>query len=268
MPMDVSKRSVGGPLLPGVLWVHGYTVDSTIWDELWSLLPEWSHYAIDLPGHGLAPPLKPGTTLDEIGHRLAEAAVEWGVQHVVGLSFGSIIALQAATSLPGAFETLTLAAPVLGGGPVDRDVGLRYLELSNLYKRRGAGPWMTELWMRCPPATFAHASDDLRARLATVIDRHTWCELIEPEKGFGALVRQTQDPRLLAVSTVRPLFIIGEHELPAFRQTTEILRHVRPDARFVVLPRAGHLCLLQNPAFSARLMAEHWEMIKRKSTQD
>jgi pimeloyl-ACP methyl ester carboxylesterase len=256
--MHVSRQSAGNSARPGVLWVHGYTVDSTIWDELWSLLPEWPHYAIDLPGHGASPALKPGATLEQIGRRFAEIAAERGVQHIVGLSLGTMIALGAAMSLPGAFATLTLAAPAFGGGPVDRDVGLRYHELSELYRRRGPGPWMTELWMRCPPATFAHATDDLRTLLAAVIDRHTWSEFKEPETAFGALVRQAQDPRVLALSTVRPMFIIGEHELPAFRQTTAILRSIRSDARFVELPGAGHLCLLHDPKTSAQLLAGHW----------
>ena len=51
----------------GVLWVHGYTVDSTTWDTVWSLLPEWSHYGIDLPGHGTSPAVQRGTSLSGLG---------------------------------------------------------------------------------------------------------------------------------------------------------------------------------------------------------
>lgn len=256
--MHVCRHRSGDPRCSGVLWIHGYTVDSSIWDELWSLLPAWSHYGIDLPGHGKSPRLKAGTTLRDLGRQFADAAIKRGVQHVVGLSFGSMIALQVAMDLPGAFETLTLAAPALGGGPVDRDVGLRYMELSNLYQQRGPGPWMTELWMRCPPDTFAHASDELWAKLAAVIDRHTWFELGCPEASFAALVRQSQDTRPLTLSTARPLLMIGEYELPAFHETAAILRRIRPDARLVELPGAGHLCLLHDPREAARLLAEHW----------
>jgi 2-succinyl-6-hydroxy-2,4-cyclohexadiene-1-carboxylate synthase len=202
--------------------------------------------------------MKPGTTLGDLGHEIAEIAAESGVQHVVGLSFGSMIALQVAMSLPANLETLTLAAPALGGGPVDRDIGLRYLELTELYRRRGPGAWMTELWMRDPPATFAHANDDVQRRLAKIIDRHTWSELANPQVGLGSFLRQTQDISALALSTARPLFIIGEHELPAFRQTSAILRRVRPDARLIEFAGAGHLCLLHDPKESARVLAEHW----------
>ena len=254
---EIQARVRPGPDA-GVLWIHGYTLDSSVWDGLWSLLPGWSHFGIDLPGHGASSPLAPVTTLKELGQQLADAAAERQVRHVVGLSLGSMIALEVAICHPEAFETLTLAAPALAGGPVDRDVGLRYIELVDLYHRRGAGPWMTELWMRCPPRTFAYASETLRAQLAAVIDRHAWLELEAHSQSIVALARQAQNARALAGSSARPLFVIGEHELPAFRETAAILRGIRPDANLVELPGAGHLCILHAPQRAAELLAEHW----------
>src|SRR4051812_46595892 len=128
---------------PRVLWIHGYTVDSTVWDDLWSLLPDWSHVGVDLPGHGASPPLELGATLPDLGRQLATAAIDWKIQHIVGLSLGSMIALQVALTYPRALETLTLAAPSLAGGPIEHDVGRRYLQLVELYRQRGRGPWMT-----------------------------------------------------------------------------------------------------------------------------
>jgi 2-succinyl-6-hydroxy-2,4-cyclohexadiene-1-carboxylate synthase len=242
----------------GILWIHGYTIDSSIWEEIWSLLPGWSHYGIDLPGHGASPPLTRGKRLREFGQQLADAAIEHNVRHIVGLSLGSMIALEVAVGRPQAFSTLTLAAPTIAGGPNDGDVGLRYKELFETYQRRGPGPWMTELWMRCPPETFAYASPELRSKLAAIIDCHSWSELREPELGISALARQPQDAQGLLFSTAHPFFIIGEHELPAFRETAEILRRIRTDARFVELPGAGHLCILHCPHEAARLLAEEW----------
>lgn len=253
----------------GILWIHGYTLDSTVWGDLWSLLPEFSHYGLDLPGHGASPPLKDGTTLTMIGRLLADAVTRCEIRHVVGLSLGSMFALEVAVRGPGAFDTVTLAAPALAGGPVERAVGVRYMELVELYRRRGPGPWMTELWMRRPPDTFAHAGDLLRSQLARVIDHHQWTELAETEVGVPALARQTQDPYALVRSTARLLYLVGEHELPAFRQTAAILRAVRPDAQTAELAGVGHLCLLQAPQDGANVLAEHWASappVRRRST--
>lgn len=255
---DAIRARVRPGLGDKVLWIHGYTLDATTWEPLWSLLPEWSHYGIDLPGHGASAALRPRTTLADLGRQLADTAADCGVRHVVGLSLGSMIALEVATSHPDAFATLTLAAPTIAGGPVAWDVGRRYRELSELYQRRGAGPWMTELWMRCPPATFAHATPAVRAQLAAVIDRHAWSELGDPGFGVAGLARDAQDTRRLARSAARQLYVIGEHEIPAFRQAAAMLGAIRPDARLAELPGAGHLCLLHTPEPAARLLAEFW----------
>ena len=41
-----------------VLWVHGYTMDSSLWQPLWDELPGWHHFGIDLPFHGTSPTRK------------------------------------------------------------------------------------------------------------------------------------------------------------------------------------------------------------------
>jgi pimeloyl-ACP methyl ester carboxylesterase len=241
-----------------VLWIHGYTVDSTIWDATWDLLPGWSHYGIDLPGHGLSPPLRVGTTLRQLATELADAAAGLGIRHVVGLSLGTMIALEVAITCPIAFRTLTLAAPTIAGGPIEHAVGVRYRELMELYGRRGAGPWMTELWMRCPPDTFAYASPELHNQLTAIINRHTWSELVDPGAGVVKFTRERQNATALASSAARQLYVIGEHELPAFQLSATLLRGIRPDARHVELAGAGHLCLLHSPRQVAPLLAEHW----------
>jgi 2-succinyl-6-hydroxy-2,4-cyclohexadiene-1-carboxylate synthase len=261
VPQEVSPGLVArvcpGPGDP-VLWVHGYTIDSTTWGDLWSRLPGWTHLGIDLPGHGGSDPLGPRTTLRDLGEALAEAASRRGVRHVVGLSLGSMIALQVVLARPSAFETLTMAAPALAGGPVESAVGVRYRELYDLYQRRGPGPWMTELWMRSPPETFAYATEELRARLAAIIDQHSWRDFDRPDFGICGFARQYQNSDELTRVAARLLVLIGDRELEAFRKAAAILRGIRPDAQVVELAGVGHLCLLQAPESSARFLAEHW----------
>ena len=242
-----------------VLWIHGYTLDSGIWDEIWSHLPGWTHYGIDLPGHGTSPALPPGIRLRDLGQIIARGACDLGVRHIVGLSLGSLFALEAVLHQPATFSTLTLAAPVMGGGPVDAYVGLRYRELSALFHKRGRGPWMTELWMRSPPATFAHATPDLAARLQATIDRHSWSELSDARFGIGGLAREPQAAAALGFSPTRLMVLIGEHEFEVFRDTAATLRAIRPDAVYAELEGAGHLSILHAPGPSATLLAQHWQ---------
>jgi 2-succinyl-6-hydroxy-2,4-cyclohexadiene-1-carboxylate synthase len=248
-----------------ILWIHGYTIDSTSWEEIWSQLPGWTHVGIDLPGHGGSAAAGPEATLREFGETLAEAAMRRNIRHVVGLSLGSMIALQLVLARPTAFASLTMAAPALAGGPVESAVGLRFMELRDTFRRRGRGPWMTELWMRSPPETFAHAPSSLHQRLASLIDRHSWTEFDHARFGIAGFAYQSQDAGKLAQSTARLLILIGEKELEAFRKTAAILSAIRPDAKVVELAGAGHLCLLQAPEHAARLMTRHWQSAQEGS---
>src|ERR1044071_7500718 len=79
---------------PKLLWIHGYTLDSSAWDELWPLIPGYMHVGVDLPGHGGSAGIEPGSTLIDLGKRLSALCEEQKIDHVVALSFGTIVALQ------------------------------------------------------------------------------------------------------------------------------------------------------------------------------
>jgi pimeloyl-ACP methyl ester carboxylesterase len=62
-------RSAAGPAHvlvcgsgPAVVMVHGLGAPSALWAPLLALLADFTVYAVDLPGHGLTPPTRPGPT--------------------------------------------------------------------------------------------------------------------------------------------------------------------------------------------------------------
>src|SRR4029077_8416311 len=60
-PLGLGTRSTGSG--PTVLWIHGYTLDSSLWADLWQRLPGYRHIGVDLPGHGSSGPVPAGLTL-------------------------------------------------------------------------------------------------------------------------------------------------------------------------------------------------------------
>jgi len=242
----------------GVLWVHGYTIHSGLWLELWERLPGWRHIGVDLPGHGGSRPLARGEDLYALGLLLADAAIQRGVRHVVGLSLGSLIALQVVLARPRAFQSLVVGAPTIGGGPSEALVAARYRQLRALHARLGGGPWMTSLWMTSPPDIFrgGEARPALWRRLAEAIDAHSWDEL-HGDSGIDRLTQDEQPLEQVAAIEARTLILIGERELPAFRESAEILRRHIPGSRVAELSAVGHLCMLESPADSATLIAHH-----------
>jgi pimeloyl-ACP methyl ester carboxylesterase len=254
----IAARIVPGPG-DKVLWIHGYTMDSSTWHALWQQLPGWHHIGIDLPGHGASEPWSSFRTIAELARLIGAQAMEQGVRHIIGLSFGGMLAVQIAIEFPSEFATFTLGSPALLGGPQAPLARERYRDLTDLYRRRGAGPWMTEVWMQSPPDIFkgAAAQPTLWRQLAEVIDHYTWQELHDGMLSGSAGQPQRQTAADLQRVTTPTLVLIGDGEMPAFTATAAIIQGAIPHCACLTLPGAGHLCMLELPVDAGALIAAH-----------
>lgn len=240
-----------------VLWIHGYTNDSSTWNDLWAELPGWYHIGVDLPGHGGSRQLHPGEDLPSLARTLGYWAVQNGVRHLVGLSFGTIVSLQIAIEFPIAFTTIILGAPALAGGPQDPQVEKLYEELYRLYHQMGPGEHLATRWMAPSTPLFvgARKHPELWRKLSAQIYRHRWSEL--EMNAMHHLLRHPQRERDLRAIQARMLILVGELEMPAFRRCGEIIRRSVPVCERRYLPGVGHLCMLEAPAKAQTLIAEH-----------
>ncbi|MEV7418768.1 alpha/beta hydrolase [Streptomyces sp. NPDC089919] len=244
---------------PAVLWVHGYTMDATLWRPLWRLLPGFRHIGVDLPGHGRSAPLKAGTTLPELGGRVLELARAVGARRWAGLSFGSTVVLEMALTEPGAADRLVLGAPTPAGGPPDPAARKRYVELLMLRRMRGAAAagQLADLWMTAPPDIFRGTERHpvLRAELRAVIARHSWAEL--DDGAMAGLAARVHTPAELARITAGTLALTGAADMPVFHANAALLARTLPRCRSVGVPGTGHLPLLERPWDLAGALAVH-----------
>lgn len=241
---------------PSVLWLHGYTMDSTLWAELWRRLPGFRHVGVDLPGHGGSPALSPDAALPSLAAQVAPLLREYDAQRLVGLSFGSMIALQLAIDLPDEVTRLSVAAPTVGGAPPEPGMRELYRELAFLH--RCAGPEAAVArWMTSPPDIFrgTEAHPPLRARIRDVVTRHRWEELTSG--AMRAVGAHRQDDAALARISARTQVLIGSADMPTFHANARRLRERLTDCRVHLIPGAGHLCLLERAESAAPLLAEH-----------
>lgn len=101
---------------PALVLVHGLGSAATIWKSLLPQLTQYfTVYAVDLPGHGVAP-LSPNETYDPLS--LAQGIVDemdraHGVKqmHVAGNSLGGWIALEMGAVAPDRIQSITALAP-------------------------------------------------------------------------------------------------------------------------------------------------------------
>jgi pimeloyl-ACP methyl ester carboxylesterase len=241
----------------GILWIHAYTLDSSSWTDVWELLPDWNHIGIDLPGHGVSLPLGPQDDLPLLARRIGKLAIERGARHVVAMSFGSLVALQTVIEYPGAFDSMVLAAPALGGGPHQEAIATRFRELMSMFRMAGFGPHLRGRWMLTPPSLFEglETRAELWDRLWRIVGRHGFWEL--RDRSAMRLLTHPQTRSQLRGIRVPTLVLVGEKDLDAFKRSAEWIRRSIPRCRRVDLEGAGHLCLLEEPERAARFVESH-----------
>ncbi|PKW09365.1 pimeloyl-[acyl-carrier protein] methyl ester esterase [Streptomyces sp. 1222.5] len=244
---------------PTVLWVHGYTMDATLWRPLWRLLPGFRHVGVDLPGHGRSEPLSPGVTLPGLAARVRDLARAEEARRWVGLSFGSTVVLQMAIDAPDAVDRLAVGAPTPAGGPPDPAARKRYMELLMLRRMRGAAAagQLADLWMAAPPDIFrgTESRPEVRARVRAVVARHSWAEL--DNGAMAALSGHVHTAEELSRITADTLALTGEDDMPVFHENAALLVRALPRCRGEVVPGAGHLPFLELPRTTAASLAGH-----------
>ena len=253
-PLAIRRRPGDGET---IVWVHGYTLSSAVWEPIWDALPQHSHLGVDLPGHGGSPSPTEPVSATAVADEIAAIAARHGAAHLVAMSFGGIVALEAAIRHPRAFATLTLASPALGAGPRDEAAQTRNLELLRLHRERGPGPWLTKLWMQSPPDIFTAAKRNpaLWSSLEALIDRHRWDELRTGNLA-GLFDHPQPRPRLAAIAAPT-LTLVGEDDIPAFARAAHLIFRTLPACERRYLSGCGHLCLLEDPLGGAALVREH-----------
>jgi len=259
LPVVQIADGIAGRIRPGpgdqVLWLHGYTGDSSSWGDMWNRLPGWHHIGIDFPGHGASCPMSEAGDLPALGRRLGQLCVDRGIRHIVALSFGTMTAIQIAIEFPTYFSTIVLSAPSLAGGPQEPDIQQTYMRLFQLYYTVGAGPQMRDTWMGCRVWNGLDKVPGLKEELATLVDRHSWDEM----RSFAMrnLVQPAQTESDLERVQAAVQIIIGDREMQTVRANAEMLANALPRSERHELFDSDHLCMLQWPDVSARLIDAH-----------
>ncbi|MFE7115693.1 alpha/beta fold hydrolase [Streptomyces sp. NPDC057654] len=248
LPSDEAGR--GRP----VVLLHARPTDRTMWAAHLPLLADAGVRAIalDLPGHGdahvpadreSAPWTDVLETLDHLG---ADRFV------LAGNSLGALTALQAAVTAPERVEGLVL----VGYRPHDQPASPRLraawdaertaLAADDLESAVTAG---VEAW------TSADATDDVRTHAARML-RAQLTEQLAHGEAPPAADPLGEGTAALRTLTAPALVGVGEHDMPDFFQGGEELARALDAGRPVVIPAAGHLAPLEQPAAFCTLLLD------------
>lgn len=252
-----------GPVNPLLVLLPSLGTTTALWDGVVARLRADARTAglrilrIDLPGHGASPAAAEPFTIGELGDAVLAIVDEsgGGAFHVAGVSLGGAIALELAAAHPERVRSLTVscsgarigtpqgwaerAASVRAGGTASLVTGsaARWFAPGFL-DREGGGPGAASL------GRLVDVDDESYARCAEAL----------------AEFDRTDD---LAGLTAPLLAISGEYDAVTTPESMEDLADAVPRARHVVLDRASHLAVLEEPAAAAELIAQHVDGAER-----
>ena len=229
---------------PPLVLLHGAYEDGRIWRrQLDGLSDEFTVVAWDAPGCGLSTDPPDTFTAADYGDGLAEFldALDLSPAHVLGLSWGSIMALGLYERHPEAVTSLVLASAYAGwaGSLPPEEVQRRLRQV--LRELELPAEAFVHDWM--PTVFTAAAAPELRAEVAAVMgDFHP------AGMRVAARIMAELDYRpVLPTIAVPTLLLYGEADVRSPVHVGEDLHARIPGSTLVVLPGAPHLAQVETP---------------------
>jgi pimeloyl-ACP methyl ester carboxylesterase len=263
------------------VFVHGLGGSATNWTDLMGLMargdrgaPALAGAAIDLPGFGFSPPPADGDYSLDARVAAVTSLIEklgTGPVHLVGNSLGGAISTRIAARRPGLVRTLTLISPALP------DLRPRLLPMRlALVSAPGVGVRVLRRYQTLPPERradmtindlFADPSllhRDRRAEAVAEVIRRDGLDYAREallRSGRALVAEYTRSGpgslwRDAARVTAPTLVIHGSHDRLVNPTTAARAARSFRYGRAVVLPRIGHVAMMERPDLVAAEMQE------------
>jgi pimeloyl-ACP methyl ester carboxylesterase len=243
-------RGEGAP----VFLMHGIGGNASSCGALAQLLSEAGYrtFCWDAPGYGAsADPRGPVDHSGLVLQILASLAV--GPAHLIGTSWGGVIATKAAAQAPDAVRSLVLADSTRGsavtGDSADRMLA-RIPELAEMGPEAFAGRRASRL---LSPAADAVTAAAVRSEMAAV--------RLPGYTAAATMMAATDTSDVLPSLQVPSLVLVGEDDVVTGVAESRILAESITDASFKIIPRAGHAAVQEKPAEMASSILEFWKRL-------
>ncbi|MBI2537291.1 MAG: alpha/beta fold hydrolase [Gemmatimonadetes bacterium] len=240
-----------------VLFVHGFPLDRTMWRQVMATLTGWRRIAPDLRGLGVSD-VPESYFMAEYADDLAALLDALHIQRAVvcGLSMGGYVAFELVRRHPDRVRALILANT--RADPDDEAGKRRRGDMIALVEREGpaalADVLLPQLLAPANLAAMPHVAQHLRAMIAG-----------SPVKGVVGALRAMRDRAdatpLLGEIRVPALVIAGPEDRLIPPAASRKLADAIAGAQLTLIPDAGHLCPLEQPVATSRVIAEFLEGI-------
>jgi pimeloyl-ACP methyl ester carboxylesterase len=238
--------------------VHGFGVTSRFWDETVRALDgRYRLIVYDARGHGQSgvpedlAAYDESVFVDDLRALLDHLQIERAA--VCGMSMGGNITLRFGIAYPKRLNGLIVGAP--GTGSDDARAWRRRSEiLGRVLRERGLDSFAEAVLTSPPVARFVAQGPEARAWLREQLTSHSAEGLIRTVLGEQAtrpVIYDLEDQ--IRAFTVPLLVIVGEHDEASIKASRFVAEHA-PNAELAIMPGAGHLTNLEQPAAFAALV--------------
>jgi 3-oxoadipate enol-lactonase len=231
---------------PAVILLHGWTFDLEMWDpQVAALRGEFRLLRFDRRGHGYSSGA-PDTAADAADIAALCRHFDLTSVALLGMSQGTRAALRFASGSPAQVTALILdGPPSLNQQAIDDDVPMDHFR--ELARRGGLDAFRRE-WRNHALVQLCTEDTQMQSRVHAMIERYPGRELL------GAAAPLPAAPPIALESIRAPALILsGAYDLPSRMQSALELCAKLPAAEHAILPEAGHLINLDQPALYGRL---------------
>lgn len=232
---------------PTVVFIHGVLNDHSVWilQSRWLANHGWNVLAVDLPGHCRSAGAPPAT-VEEAAQFIVALLDAAGVQKaaLVGHSFGSLIALEAAAQAPARVSHLAMVgtaypmavSPALLDGALNAP--MKAIDMVNVFSHSMMAPPPSSLG----PGTWLYGSS--RALMRRVLASNRETNLFHT--GFKACNDYANGEAAVAAVRCPVLFLLGAADQMTPPRAIKTLTSKAPGAK-VVTVNAGHALMSEAP---------------------
>ncbi len=245
--MKLYTYETGSKTHPAIVFLHGSPLSGRMWQPQLERLTDYHCLAPDLPEHGRSAKIGP-FVMDDTVQKLADLirkAAPNGKAHVVGLSFGGVVAQALLSQTPEVVDHVILSGTA---GRMNK-VLLALLKVQIMANRpllRRLAPDKVAALMcrqfRIPPDYIPMLGADILRVSADALLRFIMASYADIQTPT-----QTQSPVLV---------VVGQKETPVAKVLARRLARAIPGAQGRLVPGLGHVWNLQDPdLFTATVRA-------------
>ncbi|MSR06256.1 MAG: alpha/beta fold hydrolase [Gemmatimonadetes bacterium] len=242
---------------PGILFIHGFPMDRTLWRPLVAGLPGWRRMAPDLPGFGLSDAFPDGTATiaryaDDMVRVLDDQRVDRAV--VCGLSLGGYVAFQLWRAHPDRVRAFVLISTRAEGD--NPDGRTKRNEMIEQIRTDGVRGLADTFFPRLLAAATVKAEANVAGHVRTMLLDNQVGGL---EAAVAAMRDREDSTQLLSTVSVPSLIVAGSEDVLIPGGTSRALAVGIKGSRFETVMGAGHVAPLEQPDATVEIVSDFLE---------